>query len=106
MSDVARPNPATVELRLDRWAARLRSGKAYLLLLPSLAFLLLFTYFPIVEVLWGSLFHTRVGQRQADFVGLGNYLRVLQDDGFRRALVNNALYAAGTVVPSVVIALL
>ncbi len=106
MSDVARPSLAAVELRLDRWAARLRGGKAYLLLLPSLAFLLLFTYFPILEVLWGSLFHTRVGQRQADFVGLGNYARVLQDDGFRRALVNNALYAAGTVVPSVVIALL
>jgi sn-glycerol 3-phosphate transport system permease protein len=107
MADVARSTVSSggVELPLARLAAATRSGKAYLLLLPSLVFLALFTYFPIVEVLWSSLYHKRFGQPAPAFVGLGNYLRVLQDDGFRQALINNAIYAAGTVLPSVVIAL-
>ncbi len=105
MSDLARTTPAAVELRLDRAAALMRGGRAYLLLLPSLVFLALFTYFPIVEVLWSSLYHKRFGQKAAEFVGLGNYARVLQDTGFQQALVNNAIYALGTVLPSVVIAL-
>ncbi|MBV8165583.1 MAG: sugar ABC transporter permease [Alphaproteobacteria bacterium] len=95
-----------VDLGLPRLAALTRGGRAWLLLLPSLAFLALFTYFPIAEVLWGSLFHKRFGQPQPAFVGLDNYARVLADPAFRQALLNNALYALGTVVPSVVIALL
>jgi len=106
MSDIARVPPAELGLRLDRLAARARGGKAYLLLLPSLVFLLLFTYFPIAQVLWGSLFHKTFGQAQAAFVGLGNYARVLQDEAFRQALLNNLIYGVGTVVPSVAIALL
>ena len=105
MSDVARVPSAEVRLPLDRLAALTRGGKAYLLLLPSLAFLILFTYFPILQVLWSSLFHKPYGQAQAGFVGLDNYARVLQDEAFQRALVNNLIYALGTVLPSVVIAL-
>ena len=105
MSDVARVSPARLELGLERWAG-LRGGRAYLLLLPSLGFLVLFTYFPIIEVLWGSLFHKRFGQAVPGFVGFDNYARVLADPAFRQALANNALYAVGTVLPSVVIALL
>jgi sn-glycerol 3-phosphate transport system permease protein len=105
MSDMARVPTAEVGLGLDRLPGLTRRGKAYLLLLPSLVFLVLFTYFPIIEVLWASLFHKRFGQAVAGFVGLDNYVRVLQDEAFQRALVNNAIYALGTVVPSVVIAL-
>jgi sn-glycerol 3-phosphate transport system permease protein len=106
MSDLARVPSAEVGLPLDRLAALTRGGKAYLLLLPSLAFLILFTYFPILQVLWSSLFHKPYGQAQVGFVGLDNYARVLHDEAFQRALVNNLIYALGTVLPSVVIALL
>lgn len=110
MSDLTRgavrPAAPGLDLGLHRLAALAHGGKAYLLLLPSLVFLVLFTYFPVVEVLWGSLYHKRFGQAQPGFVGLDNYARVLGDPAFRQALVNNALYAVGTVVPSVVIALL
>jgi len=105
MSDLARVPPAEVRLPLDRLAGLMRGGKAYLLLLPSLAFLVLFTYFPVIEVLWGSLYHKPFGRPAPVFVGLGNYARVLQDETFQRALANNLVYALGTVVPSVVIAL-
>ncbi len=80
-------------------------SKPYLLLLPSLVFLGLFTYLPIVEVGWGSLFRAGFGQKSAAFVGLENYARVLADTAFRKAVLNNLLYAVGTIVPSLVIAL-
>src|SRR5258707_9897349 len=81
------------------------AARPYLLLLPSLVFLVLFTFFPIVEVAFASLFRTAYGQRSASFVGLENYVRVLQDGAFRNAFLNNVLYALGTIAPSLVIAL-
>jgi len=79
--------------------------RPYLLLLPSLIFLTLFTFLPIIEVAWSSLFRTAYGQHDASFVGFGNYLRVFTDGAFRNALLNNLLYALGTILPSLVIAL-
>ncbi|MBV8651400.1 MAG: sugar ABC transporter permease [Alphaproteobacteria bacterium] len=79
--------------------------KPYLLLFPSLLFLALFTYYPIVEVGWGSLFRTSYGQSTPVFVGLENYLRVIEDGAFRNALLNNIIYGVGTIVPSLAIAL-
>src|SRR5260221_11854884 len=80
-------------------------ARPYLLLLPSLIFLALFTFFPIAEVAWASLFRTAYGRRDAAFVGIDNYVRVLQDGAFRNAFLNNVLYAIGTILPSLVIAL-
>src|SRR5258708_33958876 len=97
MSDMGRVPAAEVGLGLDRLPGLTRRGKAYLLLLPSLVFLVLFTYFPIIEVLWASLFHKRFGQAAAGFVGFDNYVRVLQDQALQRALINNTIYALGTV---------
>jgi sn-glycerol 3-phosphate transport system permease protein len=77
----------------------------YLLLLPSLVFLVLFTYGPILQVLWGSVHRQLPLQPTAIFVGLGNYERLFADTAFRISLLNNLLYAIGTVVPSLVLAL-
>lgn len=74
------------------------------LLAPSLVFLALFTYWPVVQVVWQSL-HTqaRAGVPPA-FVGLDNFSKLLADAAFRKALVNNLIYAFGTVIPSLVLA--
>src|SRR5215472_12532211 len=92
---------AAASLR-QRWTGL--SFRPYLLLLPSLIFLVAFTYYPIAEVAWGSLYRTVYGEQVARFVGLENYGRVLADHAFRNALLNNALYAIGTVLPSLAIA--
>lgn len=87
-----------------RRTARARPGlTAALLLLPSGIFLLGFTYWPILQVLAGS-FSVR-GFRIAPHWGLDNYARLFADPHFGRAVLNNVLYAAGTVIPSVVLAL-
>lgn len=78
----------------------------YALLGPSLLFLVLFTYLPIVRVAIEALYHTPHGTGEAStFVGLGNYAKVLADPAFRQAVVNNIVYAVGTLVPTLVLAL-
>jgi len=108
MSDLIFAASATAEAaaaaRRRRTSIRLPL-RPYLLLLPSLIFLTLFTFLPIVEVAWSSLFRTAYGQHDASFVGFGNYLGVFTDGAFRNALLNNLLYALGTILPSLVIAL-
>lgn len=78
---------------------------AFGLLAPSLLFLALFTYWPVVQVLWQALHNQqKVGGPQV-FVGLDNFLKLFADQAFRKALANNLLYALGTVIPSLVLAL-
>jgi sn-glycerol 3-phosphate transport system permease protein len=77
---------------------------AYALLLPSAVFLIGFTYWPVVQVVRTSL--TVRGFRNSAHWGLGNYIRLFADEHFSTTVVNNIVYAAGTIVPSVVLALL
>jgi sn-glycerol 3-phosphate transport system permease protein len=73
------------------------------LLAPSLLFLALFTYGPVLRVLGESLVVGRFAGEHA--VGFGNYQRLFVDPHFARAAWNNVVYAAGTIVPSLIIAL-
>jgi sn-glycerol 3-phosphate transport system permease protein len=73
------------------------------LLAPSLFFLVLFTYWPVARVVAESLVVGRFAGEHA--IGIGNYLRLFADPHFARAAWNNAIYAAGTIAPSLFLAL-
>jgi sn-glycerol 3-phosphate transport system permease protein len=89
--------------RLDLRRSRPRNLLGLALLLPSLVFLGLFTYWPVVQLVWQSLRITpRTGQ---SVFGLANYQALLADPAFRRALSNNIVYAVGTIGPSLLLAL-
>jgi sn-glycerol 3-phosphate transport system permease protein len=77
---------------------------AYALLLPSAVFLLAFTYWPVVQVVVGSLNVRSFGG--AAHWGFGNYARLFADPHFATAVRNNVVYAAGTIIPSLTLALL
>ena len=83
-----------------------RRALPYLLLAPSLLLLAAFTYLPIVRVAWDSLHDKPHGTPTTLFVGLGNYAALFADKAFRQSVVNNLVYAAGTVPPSMALALL
>jgi sn-glycerol 3-phosphate transport system permease protein len=92
---------------IRRWPdlrqSRPRNLLGLALLLPSLLFLGLFTYWPVVQVVWQSL---RIAPRTGQAVfGLGNYQALAADPAFRRALSNNIVYAVGTIGPSLLLAL-
>ncbi len=87
-----------------------RSGRAsihgWLLVTPALFLLATFTYWPILGSIVHSLYETPRKRQIAKFVGLANYDRLLADPVFIKVLVNNLIFAAGTIVPSIVIAII
>ena len=99
MSDVVLPLPIVARTSKRRTNA---GTSALFLLLPSLALLLVFTYLPILKVTARSLLVQRFGT--AGSVGLGNYTRLIADPAFAQAAGNTAIFAVGTIVPSVVLA--
>jgi sn-glycerol 3-phosphate transport system permease protein len=79
---------------------------AWLLLLPAMALLVLFTHYPAVANLWHSFYSTPKGARPAVFIGLDNYRNLVEDPIFWQALRNNLIYAAGTIPLSIALSLL
>jgi sn-glycerol 3-phosphate transport system permease protein len=87
--------------RLGSWAwSRLTP---YLLLAPSAVFLIGFTYWPVLQVLARSF--TVRGFGATAHAGLSNYVRLFADPHFFQAVTNNLIYAAGTIGPSLALAL-
>jgi ABC-type Fe3+ transport system permease subunit len=74
------------------------------LLAPAFVFLAAFTYWPVLRVLGDSFIVGRFAGQHAP--GIDNYRRLFADPHFARAAWNNAAYAFGTLVPSLVLALL
>jgi sn-glycerol 3-phosphate transport system permease protein len=102
MDALTRPMvPPTIRTR-----ARPRSRPALTacaLLLPSAVFLIGFTYWPVIQIIRTSL--TVKGFRNSAHWGTTNYKRLFADQRFSTAVVNNLIYAAGTIIPSLVLAL-
>lgn len=73
-------------------------------MLPSLVIMALFMFYPLIRAAWLSLTnYSFFGASQ--FIGLGNYTRLLHDPQFWGDLGNTVYYAAVTTPVSVVLAL-
>ena len=79
---------------------------AWLLVLPAMALLALFTHWPIVGTLWDSFHATPRGANPAPWVGLENYRVMVADEVFWKSLTNNLWYALGTIPVSIALAIL
>jgi len=79
--------------------------QGWLLALPALILLAVFTHIPAFLTIWHSFFSTARGKRKSVFIGLDNYRTLLEDDVFWQALSNNFWFALGTIPTSVGIAL-
>lgn len=76
---------------------------AYALLFPSLVFLAVFTFYPMIKVLDWSFYETVMNVKH--FVGFELYGQVVQDEVFLKVLRNNILLALVTVPASILLAL-
>lgn len=76
---------------LNRW-------RSWVWVLPALALLLVFVYYPIVENLRLSLFSWSAFSTRPVFVGLDNYRTAAGDPVFWRALRNNTVFAVTSLV--------
>ena len=78
----------------------------WLLLLPAMALLALFTHWPALATFIDSFWSTPKLRRASVFVGMNNYSSMLSDSVFWQALFNNLLFALGTIPISIALALL
>ena len=78
---------------------------AWLLLLPAVSLLALFTHYPAIANLLHSFYSTPRGARKSVFIGVDNYAQLVDDPIFWQALVNNLWYALGTIPISIALAL-
>ncbi len=109
MTSIATHAPLLSAVRRKRRTLRARLARRawpYLLLAPSLLLLAAFTYLPIVRVVWDSLHDKVHGTTATLFVGLRNYSDLFADKAFVQSVVNNLVYAVGTVPLSMALALL
>jgi sn-glycerol 3-phosphate transport system permease protein len=78
----------------------------WLLLLPAMACLALFTHWPAVASFIESFYSTPKARRPARFIGIENYQQMLADPIFWKAMSNNLWFALGTIPTSIALALL
>ena len=78
----------------------------YSLLLPSLIFLGLFTFFPLGRTVYNSLFYNRISLPSPEFAGLGNFRSLWGNEVFWKVMKNTFIFVAGTVPVSIAIALM
>lgn len=79
---------------------------AWLLLLPSLLFLFLFTFYPIAKTIKLSFYQADLATPVPTFIGLDNYTHLAEDTVFWKVMGNNLWFALGTVPTSIVLAIL
>ena len=73
------------------WERIWETRTGYLMVVPTLAFLLIFQYYPAVSGLYRSLFDWNAGL-EGTFIGLANFIELFTDDEvFIRSLKNMAL---------------
>jgi sn-glycerol 3-phosphate transport system permease protein len=81
----------------------------YLLILPTVVFVILFTVWPTILAFYQSFFLQRLNVarfREPTFIGIENYVDLFTDPRFLRVLSNTLLYVLGTVPISIVLAFL
>lgn len=79
---------------------------AYVFLMPSVVFLSVFTYWPILRSIWFSLHDVVLGDPDMFWLGLENYTRLLEDGLFWKVLGNTVFYTVTTIPLSILAALL
>lgn len=102
LTDVATP-PAKLR---SRTSLRHSPITPYLLILPGLLFVLVFTVYPIGSVLVRSLFRQNTAHPNAKFTGLDNFKAIFNDPIFVKSLTTSMIYAIVVAPVSVGIGLI
>lgn len=86
---------------------KLVSNKKYIFLFvgPAFAFYVMFGLIPVIYNLYLSMFNTNLMLKH-DFVGLGNFIKLFQDQFFLKALGNNLKFVVGCYIAHMCLALL
>ncbi len=86
-----------------------KSNLPYLLILPTLFFVAVFTVWPTINSFYMSLFRQRLNLarfRDPTFVGIENFVNLFSDPRFVQVLENTIIYVIGTVPLAIFLAFL
>lgn len=83
-----------------------RVPQTLIFLLPWILTLVVFWLYPLIYSLYLSFTRYGILDRQAELVGLANYLRVFSDPDFWVALKNTSFFVVGTIPFTTIMALL
>ena len=81
----------------SRALVRRETTAAYLFLLPSLFFFIVFVIYPMIMCIYTSFFDSTMGTKEDVFIGLANYVEMFQDEVFLRALKNTFIIVVVSV---------
>lgn len=79
---------------------------AYVFLLPALVAIAVIIAYPLIEVIRMSFTNSIMSTGASNFVGWKNYVYLINNSKFQRALLNTACFAGGRVVLGVPLALI
>jgi multiple sugar transport system permease protein len=88
----------------DWWIRHQQRLSPYLFIAPNLALFTAFSFLPLLYAFYIS-FHDWGLITEPEYIGVGNYLRLVRDPLFWQSLEHTLVYAAGTVLPSMAIGL-
>jgi ABC-type sugar transport system permease subunit len=91
--------------KLGLWKRTLNMRTALLYLLPSIILFAVFIFYPMFRTIYLSLFLTDQQGTAALFVGLENYLYLLEDPAFRNSIKATMLFVLYTVPTGIILAL-
>lgn len=77
----------------------------WLLVAPSLIFMLVFTVYPIFRSIYLSLSKYKLGMQAPEFIGISNYVSLFGSSLFWKIMGNTLFFALITVVPSMIVGL-
>ncbi|TAM67577.1 MAG: sugar ABC transporter permease [Microbacteriaceae bacterium] len=84
--------------RHRRSTLSLGGWRSVIWIVPGLALVGVFVYFPLVQNIYLSFFDWSVFKPVPAFVGIANYLQMIGDSVFWRSLFNNAAYAVISLI--------
>lgn len=79
---------------------------SYILLSPWLLIFLVFGLYPLVYSIVISFSEYHLLTSKISLVGLANYINILKDPAFHKALLNTSIFAVGTVPFNIILALI
>lgn len=104
-TEINRNTASSYNLKVGLWKKTLNVRTAFLYLFPSILLFAVFIFYPMFRTLYLSFFLTDQQGEAALFVGLENYLYLLESDEFLNSIKATVLFVLYTVPVGIILSL-
>jgi multiple sugar transport system permease protein len=97
-ASAAPPSPRAVARARRRWIGMQKWGRGYILVSPACLLIAVMMLYPVIQTLQFSVSKVQLPTFRTVFVGLDNFIRILDDPGTWPLLQRTLIWVIGTVV--------